>query len=242
MPRQPRLVVPDLPVHIIQRGNDRQACFKAERDYLVYLALLRELAEKSRCRLHAYCLMTNHVHLLVTPGSENACAVLMRGVSQRYSQYFNRTYGRTGTLWEGRFRSCLVESAEYVLACHRYIELNPVRAGLTQHPGHYAWSSYLTSIGASVDPSIVLHPDIAGLGRAEYASIVAHTLEPELLLKIRDCTNGGYPLGSEPFKQSLKPRSNRKLERSRPGPPAKLAKGQIASSEPDRDLFGEFGT
>lgn len=147
MPRQPRLILPEVAVHIIQRGNNRGACFHADSDYLVYLLHLRELSSKFDCSVHAYCLMPNHVHLLLTPGSPDSCTGLMRDLGQRYVQYFNRRHRRSGTLWEGRFRSCVAESARYVLACYRYIELNPVRAGLVSDPRAYPWSSFRANVG-----------------------------------------------------------------------------------------------
>jgi putative transposase len=111
MPRQLRLVVPDMPLHIIQRGNDRMACFRQEADYRVYLALLQQASEKFACAVHAYCLMTNHIHLLMTPSTSVACAALMHGLAHRYAYYFNRKHQRSGTMWDGRYRSCLVESS-----------------------------------------------------------------------------------------------------------------------------------
>src|SRR5437762_54021 len=135
MPRQPRFVVPDIALHVRQRGNNGQACFVADGDRLVYLANLRELCAKTRCVLHAYCLMTNHVHLLLTPPDAASCASLMRDLGQRYVQYFNRRHGRTGTLWERRYRSCLVDSAHYGLGCYRSIERNPVRARMVAASG-----------------------------------------------------------------------------------------------------------
>ena len=106
MARHPRLIIPDIAVHIVQRGNDRQGCFRGETDYTVYLAMLRDVSAQRQCALHAYCLMTNHIHLLMTPPDGRACALLMRDLGRCYARYFNRRYGRTGTLWEGRFRSC----------------------------------------------------------------------------------------------------------------------------------------
>lgn len=142
MPRRPRVALPEVPLHLIQRGNNRQACFFAEEDYAFYLDHLAEQAIKQGCRVHAYCLMTNHVHLLVTPLAEGSVGALMKAVGQRYVQYVNRTYRRSGTLWEGRFRSCVLQDDAYLLACSRYIEMNPVRAGMVVHPGDYRWSSY----------------------------------------------------------------------------------------------------
>ena len=130
MARHPRLILPDVAVHIRQRGNDRQDCFKRDSDRLVYLSNLGHFCKRLRCSLHAYCLMMNHVHLLLTPADAQACGPLMRNLGRCYVRYFNRRYDRTGTLWEGRFRSCLVDSARYVLGCHRYIERNPVAAGM----------------------------------------------------------------------------------------------------------------
>lgn len=140
MARKLRLIYPGVAVHIIQRGVNRVPCFRADTDYLVYLSQLRQYAAEHGCAVHAYCLMTNHVHILVTPAREGSCTAMMRDLGRRYVPYFNARHERTGTLWEGRFRSCLVQSAHYVLACYRYIELNPVRADMVNHPAAYFWS------------------------------------------------------------------------------------------------------
>lgn len=137
MPRRARVCLPRIPLHIIQRGNNRQACFFADEDYRFYLNRLREYAAKTRCRVHAYVLMTNHVHLLLTAEDAQGAGALLKALAQRYVQYVNRIYRRTGTLWEGRFRSCLTQEETYLLACMRYLELNPVRAGMVTHPGEY---------------------------------------------------------------------------------------------------------
>src|SRR5687768_17352940 len=159
MPRGARVIVPEVAVHIVQRGHDRRDCFREDTDYLVYLSNLRELSAKAGCAVHAYCLMTNHVHLLLTPSAADACAILMRNLGQRYVQYFNRRYERSGTLWEGRPRSCLVESARYVIACHRYIELNPVRAGMEQSAPAYRWSSHNGNAGQVDNKLLSPHPE-----------------------------------------------------------------------------------
>jgi putative transposase len=195
MSRKPRLVVPEWPVHIVQRGNDRRACFRDERDYLVYLALLRQISMKTECEVHAYCLMSNHVHLLVTPHRADACSALMKELAQRYSYYFNRRQERTGPLWDGRFRSCVIESSRYAIACHRYIELNPVRAGIVSHPMAYAWSSYAANSGSRHDPLVSPHPELSAIGVSAYIRLVADAIDEDLLREIRDATNGGYPLG-----------------------------------------------
>src|ERR1700757_3980819 len=142
MSRHARIILSEVPVHIIQRGRDGGACFFGDRDYVRYLDELRELAPQLGCAVHAYCLMTNHVHLLLTPQTTDSCALLMKRLGQRYVQYVNGNYGRSGTLWEGRFRSAVVQSERYLLACSRYIELNPVRAAMVGHPRQYRWSSY----------------------------------------------------------------------------------------------------
>lgn len=220
------------------------ACFREDSDYLLYLAHLRELSVKLACAVHAYCLMTNHVHLLVTPTTAEGCTALMRDLGQRYVQYFNRRYERTGTLWEGRFRSCLTESARYVLACYRYIELNPVRAGMVGHPGAYLWSSHAVNAGGRSDPLISPHPELIALGggslapHAAYRRLVEETLHPTLLEAIRSATNGGYPLVSESFKSRVIAPTGRKNDRGRPGRPARSAASSAEEkSGSDPDLF-----
>jgi putative transposase len=142
MPRHARLRIGGLPLHVIQRGVNRCACFGDESDYGVYLALLEELSTRYECAMHAYVLMTNHVHLLVTPPEPDGASKLMKHLGQRYVQYFNRRHKRTGSLWEGRFRSSLIDSEGYLMRCHRYVEMNPVRAGMVQRPSDYRWSSH----------------------------------------------------------------------------------------------------
>jgi putative transposase len=209
MPRPPRLVVPDIAMHVRQRGNDGQACFRHESDRLVYLLSLHELCGKARCALHAYCLMTNHVHLLLTPPDERACATLMRDLGQRYVQYFNRRYRRTGTLWEGRYRSCLVDSREYVLGCYRYIELNPVRAGIASSPTGYRWSSYCANIGAGENKLLTPHPEYLALAdrpdrrQNVYQGMFDDGNDSALVTAIRAATYGGHPLVGEQLKRQL---------------------------------------
>jgi putative transposase len=227
MPRQPRLLLPGVAAHIVQRGNNREACFLKESDYLLYLLHLRELAGEHGCAVHAYCLMTNHVHLLLTPRSGESCTHLMRDLGQRYVQYFNRRHGRSGTLWEGRFRSCIADSAPYVVACYRYIELNPVRARMVEHPGAYRWSSYGANAEGRLDPLISMHAELAAIGeddetrRKRYRALFDEALELSLIERIREATNGGYPLAGETLKSELVLRGGRKLERGRAGRPSK---------------------
>src|SRR5687767_11555970 len=226
MPRQPRFMAPGVAAHIVQRGHNRAACFWRDSDYLLYLLHLRELAEKYGCQVHAYCLMTNHVHILLTPATADACTLLMRDLGQRYVQHFNRRYGRTGTLWEGRYRSFLAETARYVLACYRYIELNPVEAGMVNDPAAYPWSSYDANTGTRADPLIAAHPEFLALGseaagrHASYVRMVANGIEVSLLREIREAEDMGYPLASEAFKADLA-RLGLKTEPGRAGRPGK---------------------
>jgi putative transposase len=224
MARHPRLILPGVALHVIQRGNNRNACFKEDSDYLTYLAHLRHLSGKYECEVHAYCLMTNHVHLLLTPSHADACALLMRDLGRSYVPYFNRRHDRTGTLWEGRFRSCLVESARYVLACYRYIELNPVRAGMTAGPGTYPWSSHSANTAIAADALVKPHCEFLALGIehqsrcAAYRQLFEHSFETSLLRTIRDATNSGYPLASDAFKSNVLAPAGSRTERGKPGP------------------------
>ena len=226
MARRLRYILPDVAVHIVQRGVNRVACFRAEADYLVYLSQLRKLSAKHDCAVHAYCLMTNHVHLLLTPAAADSCTGLMRDLGRHYVPYFNRRHERTGTLWEGRFRSCIAESARYVLACYRYIELNPVRAEMVEHPGDYPWSSYAVNSGALSDGFVSQHPEFAALAgevdnrHAAYTVLFEETMDETLLQAIRDATNSGYPLASEDFKNRVVAPLGWKTGPGKPGPVA----------------------
>ena len=142
MARLPRLCLPGIPQHIIQRGTNRQACFASEDDFAAYAHWLDECAKKNRVAIHAWVFMTNHVHLLVTPKTSGGVSMMMQTLGRYYVRYFNHCYRRTGTLWEGRFKSCVVDEDNYLLLCQRYIELNPVRAGMVSSPDDYVWSSY----------------------------------------------------------------------------------------------------
>jgi putative transposase len=211
-------------MHIVQRGHDRRDCFRHDTDYLVYLTQLHDLSRDTQCAVHAYCLMTNHVHLLVTPSGPDACALLMRNLGQRYVQYFNRRYGRSGTLWEGRFRSCLVDSASYVTACYRYIELNPVRAEMVASPSQYSWSSYDGNAGRVLNKLLTPHPEYLALAaddmarHAAYRGLFAAGDEPAFLAAIRDATSGGFALVGEHLKSRLPADIQGRLERKQPGP------------------------
>jgi putative transposase len=228
MPRRPRLALPNVPLHLIQRGNNRQACFISDEDYRFYLDWLGESAGKTGCRIHAYVLMTNHVHLLVSSARSEAPGELMKALGQRYVQYMNRTYRRSGTLWEGRYRSCPTQAEDYLLACQRYIELNPVRAGMVDHPGEYRWSSYRANAQGEADVLIQPHEVYKRLGQyatnrqAAYREMFRYELEPGLVDEIRRATNGNYALGSALFAEQIGAALGRRVSRGSPGRPRKV--------------------
>ncbi len=164
MPRAARHVLPGVPLHIVQRGISGNDCFFGTRDYQKYLQLLVACSSEFPCAVHAYCLMTNHVHLLLTPGDGQACSGFMKRLSQCYVQTINERQQRSGTLWEGRYYSCLLLSERYVLACYRYIELNPVRAGMVGAPEEYEWSSFKANAAETACAWLVPHPAYSALG------------------------------------------------------------------------------
>lgn len=227
MPRLPRLKLPNTPLHIIQRGNNRGVCFGSDEDRRFYLDHLAEISAKVGVAIHAYVLMTNHVHLLATPQDAEGVSQLMKRLGQRYVQYFNRAYQRTGTLWEGRFRSCVVGEEGYFLGCHRYIEMNPVRAGMLAHPGEYQWSSYGTNAQGGASPLIRPHPVYMGLGltdeerQAAYRELFRYELDPGLVDEIRRATCGGLVLGSERFAQEVAMLAGCRTQRGKAGRPFK---------------------
>ena len=240
MARQPRLIVPDVALHVVQRGVNRQDCFRQDNDRLVYLSLLREFLAGSRCFLHAYCLMTNHVHLMLTPTTEHGPSALMYRLGQHYVPYFNRRYGRTGTLWEGRFKSCLVDTAPYVLTCYRYIEMNPVEAAMVADPAAYTWSSFRGNAGLGEDTLLTPHAEYAALGSQSttaccaYLGLFKEPLDAGLVKEIREATLGGFALVGDALKARLKTRVERPLARRKPGPrPADAATQDSLTGELD---------
>jgi putative transposase len=196
-------VLPGVALHLVQRGVNRQPCFFAPRDYADYLRLLAVFAPDSGCSVHAYCLMTNHVHLLLTPHHSGACARLMKQVNQRYVQRLNKSAGRIGTLWQGRFHSSVVASERYALACYRYIELNPVRAGLVARAREYYWSSYRANAEGDTSTLVAPHVAYAALGNSAdgrasaYRGLFDLRLPDAEIEEIRKATRGGYRIGEK---------------------------------------------
>lgn len=228
MARIPRVDLPGIAQHIVQRGNDRHACFADDADFQHYRQELGEAALKHDCAVHAYVLMTNHVHLLVTPYAPGASSRMMQAIGRRYVGGFNARYARTGTLWEGRFKSALVDSERYVLACYRYIELNPVRAGMVAHPGDYRWSSHGRNANGLHDPRITPHPAYVALGATDSERLPAYRCLFHTALPTRDvddlrlATRQQKTWGSERFQRQIEALANRELAiRPRGRPKAK---------------------
>ena len=216
MPRTARVTLPGIAQHVIQRGNNRQITFTREQDMIAYAGWLKEYADKFEVDIHAWVLMTNHVHLLLTPYSTDATSKLMQALGRMYVRYFNKEYRRSGTLWEGRFKSFLVQNERYLLECHRYIELNPVTANMVNHPREYKWSSYRTN--ALGKPSTICttpHPEYLKLGSSvtdrleNYRSLFTAHITPEANKRIRRSIQSGFVLGNERFEQEIKVLENR---------------------------------
>ena len=205
MARWPRIVVPGMPLHVTHRGNDREAIFRSDEDFAMYREILLEASHRTGCSVHAYALMTNHVHALLTPKRATTTARLMQIVGCRFARYLNRRYRRTGTRWEGRFKSSLIDSDHYLLRCSRYIDLNPVRAGLVEAPELYAWSSYRCLGLGKPDDLITPHDVYNGLGadahgrHVAYRALVEDSLADRCIHAIRRATLGGGALGSARF-------------------------------------------
>lgn len=232
MARLPRICLPGIPQHVVQRGNNRQACFGSDEDFAAYAHWLGEYAEKYQVAVHAWVFMTNHVHLLLTPETEGGVSRLMQSLGRKYVRYFNYTYQRSGTLWEGRFKSCVVDAESYLLTCQRYIELNPVRAGMVEAPEEYPWSSFhANGLGRRAD-LWTPHPVYRQLGKtaAERATVYRELfrghLEPEALKAIRDASNSGMALGNDRFKREIEQLSGRRAVPQKRGPKPRKAQAR----------------
>ena len=229
MARLGRYFLPDQPLHVIQRGNNRTAIFFDEADRRRYLDWLAAAAAEHGCAVHAYVLMTNHVHLLVTPGAADSLPRTMQSLGRRYVRHINAIRRRSGTLWEGRYRAAPIESEAHLLACTRYIELNPVRAGLIGHPRDYAWSSYRAHAEGAADPLLTANPLYDGLGataalrRKSYRALFRQALDEGFVDELRAATNGGWALGDRHFQRRVEKAIGRRvapLPRGRPAKPA----------------------
>jgi len=209
MPRQQRYRLPGVPQHVIQRGNNRQVTFFDESDYVRYLEDLQEATERWDCDIHAYVLMTNHVHLLMTPNQEESIAKVMQSVGRKYVRYINGVYRRSGTLWEGRYKSSVIQCDRYLLTCYRYIELNPLRAGMVENPGNYRWSSYRCNAHGRPDRLVTMHSEYLKLGADDgqrqhaYRELFKHKIDDEQLHQIRDSLQQCRVLGNDRFRNEI---------------------------------------
>jgi putative transposase len=195
MPRRPRTHLDNVPLHIVQRGHNREPCFAAEEDYFTYLHWLDVALKENGCALHAYALMTNHVHLLLTPSKAASVPRLIMSLGRRYVQYINTTYRRTGTLWDSRYKSSLIQADTYLLQCMRYIELNPVRAAMVDDPAHYRWTSYRRNALGQASTIVSPHPLYDALGstaprrQSAYRGLFRAHLEEAAVADIRLALN-----------------------------------------------------
>ena len=218
MARLPRFVIPNQPQHVILRGNNRAEIFCADADYNFYLEKLKLACIKHGCTVHAYVLMTNHVHLLITPHLEQSLGRAMQMLGRYYVQYYNYCYQRTGTLWESRYKATLIDSESYLLTCMRYIEMNPVRAAMVLDPIDYPWSSYQCNTLGQPNDLVVLHSEYLGLGatnkarQSNYQALFKHQLSENSITTIREATNKTWVLGSDRFKQRIQEQLDRRVE------------------------------
>ena len=230
MPRKPRFFLKGVPCHIVQRGNNREPIFFEKEDYLSYLEWLEEALIRYDCALHAYVLMTNHVHLLITTNSKDGISLTMQYIGRHYVPYINHMYDRSGTLWEGRFKASLIDSETYLLTCMRYIELNPIRANMVKSPGQYRWSSYKGNATQHDDPLITPHTKYQSLGRTKaqrthaYRELFRHHIEDKDLHNIQACWQSGTPLGNDRFRAKIEQRLKTKVGQSSRGRPRKTDK------------------
>lgn len=227
MVRSARLIAPGHPHHLIQRGIDGRQIFQDDADYQVFLDWLCKAARQFKVALHAYVLMPDHLHVLATPSDEVGLARMMQWVGRYYVPYFNRKYERAGTLWQGRYRTTVIDSENYLLVCMRYIELNPVRAHLVADPVRYRWSSHAHHIGTASNPLITDHELYWALGNtpfereAAYQALFESALSANQLAELAETRMNGRALGSDQFKQRLERQTDRPVLVRRPGRPAK---------------------
>ena len=227
MPRRSRQCPTGLPVHVVQRGNNRQICFVSDSDLKAYANWLAEAAAQYDVAIHAWVFMTNHVHLLLTPSSSNALSRCMQYLGRYYVRYFNYRYKRTGTLFEGRFRSSVVQNQTYLLICQRYIELNPVRAGIVSDPADYTWSSYQAHAFGHAARMWQPHPEYLALGQGRatrmsaYRKLFTLELETNVIADIRDALNTGLVLGNEQFRREVEQLTGQRQYHLKRGPKPK---------------------
>jgi len=228
MPRRPRMYISGLPYHVVQRGNNREACFYETEDYQYYLDLLEQLLTRYGVQLHAYVLMTNHVHFLMTPDDKDSISNLTRVVGSRFAQYMNKKYQRTGTLWEGRHKPSVVDTENYLLKCYRYIELNPVSANMVKRPEEYQWSSYGCNAWGDQSSFIEPHDEYTKLGAtgnqrcSRYRDLFSDNLSNEDIHFIRKATHYCQPMGNDRFRLQIEKKIGRPVGVMSRGRPRKM--------------------
>ena len=226
MPRKPRFYLPGVPVHVVQRGHSREPVFFEDSDYAAYLGWLGEAAVRYGCAIHAYVLMTNHIHVLVTPAEKDGISRMMQYVGRRYVPYVNHLYGTSGSIWEGRYKASLIHDEEYLLACMRYIELNPVRADMVRSPAGFRWSSYRANAQGKADDLVTAHALYLNLARTRPARLEAYKalfkahVEPGALEQIRAAWRTGTPLGNDHFRERIEAKLKCNVGHSRRGRPS----------------------
>lgn len=229
MARLPRLNLPGVPQHVIQRGNNREACFFEEQDYKVYLSKLEEYSNKLEVAVHSFVLMTNHVHLLLTPKEGDGVSRLMQSLGRYYVRYINQKYQRSGTLWEGRYKSTLIDSEQYLMTVSRYIELNPVRAKMVKQPSEYPWSSFRKNALGTPIKLVTPHEVYQSLAKTDktrqkrYLALFEQTLSEYTLEAIRESVNRSWVLGSSRFKKQVERKTGRRVSPAQRGGDRKSA-------------------
>ena len=242
MPRRPRIHLDGVPLHIVQRGHNREPCFFAEEDYHTYLHWLGEALIKEGCALHAYALMTNHVHLLLTPKKAESVPQLIIALGRRYVQYINKTYRRTGTLWDSRYKSSLIQAENYLLTCQRYIELNPVRAAMVDDPAHYRWTSYRANGLGQSSALLTPHSLYLALGedaaarQAAYRALFRSQLDKAAVDDVRLALVQNQPLGNESFYAMIGLLTGQRREAKPQGRPRTLRNDETAPGEGQSEL------
>ena len=227
MPRKPRFYLPSVPVHLVQRGHCRDPIFFDRQDYVTYLHWVLVSSKKYNIAVHSFVLMTNHVHFLVTPRVGVDVSLFMQYIGRRYVPYINHKYGRSGSLWEGRYKASLVQVEDYFLKVMKYIELNPVRANMVDVPSHYRWSSFCHNSGMKQIKFIEHHPCYLSLGlnTAErvrsYIGLFQYDLAPQDMKHIRDTWQTGTPLGNDAFIDKIEQQLAKKVGQARRGRPVK---------------------
>jgi len=225
VPRKPRFYLPNIPVHIVQRGHSREPVFFETADYQAYLHWLKEASVRYECQIHAYVLMTNHIHILTTPKNTNSISLMMQYLGRQYVPYINYKYGTSGSIWEGRYKANMIQEDDYLLSCMRYIELNPVRANMVKSPGAYQWSSYHANGLGKVNALVQSHYLYHSLGKTlkkrlnTYTSLFKAHFDKEEIDSIRSSCQSGTPLGNDSFKQKIEKKLKCKTGQLRRGRP-----------------------